>query len=312
MEKYGTGLIINDYTCYPKFPYKGKGWHLSLENTPFANDSFGGSNSISGVKQENKELVINAQSLDKAQDVANLVTASLSLFDGYLSTAELDLTPQPLTNEDFIGRSGLSRSNIPDACLIARKSSFRLSHQFGIFKYYLSQKTFPTNGLELDPARWDTSKFVFSSPEFLVRCATSITTAYSVLEELELEIRASHKNPSKMRGKWNPKVYQELESRLKRANINTKEKFVWIIRDTPTKIDKTNPPPKGAKTTWTYGKVRDREIDIIDAIAYASWLRSRVSAHKLKDISKSLNYYNVYNVQWLARVLLLSKLGFWG
>ena len=60
---------------------------------------------------------------------------------------------------------------------------------------------------------------------------------------------------------------------------------------------------------------KDRNLDIyvklIDAIAYASWLRSSVSAHRISRLSKSLTVYDVANIQHLARRLLLETLGFW-
>ena len=58
-------------------------------------------------------------------------------------------------------------------------------------------------------------------------------------------------------------------------------------------------------------KFGESELQITDAIDYASWLRSKISAHRLSDLASSLSYYDVVNVQDLARRLLLEHLGFW-
>jgi hypothetical protein len=52
-------------------------------------------------------------------------------------------------------------------------------------------------------------------------------------------------------------------------------------------------------------------VHIADAIAHASWLRSKVSSHKLKeDLLRALSAYDVTNVQHLARNLILESLGY--
>jgi hypothetical protein len=55
----------------------------------------------------------------------------------------------------------------------------------------------------------------------------------------------------------------------------------------------------------------DSEIPVIDAIAYAEWLRSGVASHAVNDLTPVLSPYDVINVQHVARRLLLETLGFW-
>jgi hypothetical protein len=131
------------------------------------------------------------------------------------------------------------------------------------------------------------------------------------LEELGLEIRASKDNPSKIHGKWNPEVKNDLEERLKDLRVDLSEKLVWIRRGSPKKIELARTPELKSKMSWSSGSVRDAEIDIIDAISYASWLRSKVSSHKINKLTSSLTPYDVENIQHLARRLLLESLGFW-
>jgi hypothetical protein len=131
------------------------------------------------------------------------------------------------------------------------------------------------------------------------------------LEELSVQIRADKDKPSTIGGQWNPEVKQELETRLKEAGIELSESFLWIQRDTPTRIERTRAPRTQSLAGWAGLKVRDRDLALVDAIAYTSWLRSRVSAHKLGELSASLTYYDVLNAQHVARRLLLERLGFW-
>ena len=57
--------------------------------------------------------------------------------------------------------------------------------------------------------------------------------------------------------------------------------------------------------------VRDREVSVVDALAYASWLRSTTTTHRFTKTSASLTVCDAYNVQLLARKLLMERFGFW-
>jgi len=51
---------------------------------------------------------------------------------------------------------------------------------------------------------------------------------------------------------------------------------------------------------------------VIDAINYASFLRSSIAAHKSDpNMLRVLSIYDVANVQFLARRLILETMGFW-
>ncbi len=56
---------------------------------------------------------------------------------------------------------------------------------------------------------------------------------------------------------------------------------------------------------------QDSEIPIIDAIAYAEWLRSWVASHAVNELTGGLSPYDVVNVQHVARRLLLKTIGYW-
>jgi hypothetical protein len=210
------------------------------------------------------------------------------------------------------GGRGLGVYQLPLACIIAAKASQRMAYQYALFKFLLSQRSVCLGVDALDPERdWEPGKSVSDFPAEHVFNAHAIISGYSVLEELSLELRASSKKPSKINGQWNPVVKQELENRLVKAKVDLSEPLLWHLRDTPTKIERSRQPPSKGKCEWASAKVRDIYVEVIDAIAYASWLRSGISAHKLPELAKSLTIYDVANVQNLARRLLLEVLGFW-
>lgn len=59
--------------------------------------------------------------------------------------------------------------------------------------------------------------------------------------------------------------------------------------------------------------MRDGQMHVSDGIAYASFLRSSIAAHGSgeKNYLRVLSVYDVANVQFLARRLLLESLGYW-
>ena len=310
MEKFYTGYSVTDYAFYDPPPFKGKGWQITFEDYP---ENPSSSSTINGIRYPYKAVVVHAKSQQRAQYVADMIHASSSLLDGSLPfIGYSDVIPflQSDCNNEAIS-AGATCSGIPLACRISAKASFRKVYQNALFKYLLSQQTFPTEPMDLDPPHWYPKKHVHISHEYHVRYSYSIVIAYAVLEEIGFEVRASNKNPSFKKGKWNPKVRTDLENRLKKGGVNLTEPFLLIMRDTPTKVERTRSPKSKAKAEWSYGKIRDKEVDLVDAIAYASWLRSKVSAHKLGELASSLSFYDVINVQHLAQRLLLERLGFW-
>jgi hypothetical protein len=64
----------------------------------------------------------------------------------------------------------------------------------------------------------------------------SIVSAYSVIEEMDCEIRASKEKPRFIKGEWNPIVWEETSERLSRKNVDTERKFTWIIRGNDTEF----------------------------------------------------------------------------
>ena len=210
------------------------------------------------------------------------------------------------------GDRSIAVYGLPISCLLAAKASRKRIYQYSIFKYLLSYRTVPLGARSLDPqGDWEPGRAISALPEEHVFNANAITLAYSVLEELSFDIHASSEVPSRINGHWNPIVREDLEDRLSNAGINISESILWHLRDTPSRIERVRKPPSLGKCEWAGYRIRDEYLDIIEAIAYVSWLRSKVSAHRSSVLTKSLTVCDVANAQHLARRLLLETLGFW-
>lgn len=160
---------------------------------------------------------------------------------------------------------------------------------------------------------------VFSNehPEFSyhVNAAYAIVTAFAAIEELGLDVRSSQQKPrfiGQDKDTWNPDVKQNLIDRLNAVGIDDNETVFWVYRGLPTPIESETRPRLGGTASYSDNDIiRDRELHLIDAIHYASWLRNFVAAHKFRDLAEALSPYDVHNVQLLARRLVLGKLDLW-
>jgi hypothetical protein len=201
-------------------------------------------------------------------------------------------------------------TDLPLACEIGAKASRRLALTYAVTRYAFSMSICSVHGVDLEP--WTAPHLALSRlPREHVEFCHAIVAAYSVVEDLGLSLRASPQNPSRIGNKWNPVVRSNLEGRLDRAGVDLSETLLWTVRGTKRKLEKQRPLPDGFKTPWAASVVRDTEIPVVDAIAYAEWLRSAVASHATKELTAVLSLYDVINVQHLARRLLLESLGFW-
>jgi hypothetical protein len=150
-------------------------------------------------------------------------------------------------------------------------------------------------------------------PEDHVRFAFAIVTAWACIEELGFAIHASKEKPSRLEdGSWNPEVKENLEKRLRAADVDLEEKFSWNLRGAPTRLELKRAPNILKKSPWARQHVRDGDMEIVEALSYVHFLRSSVAAHKSsKRLIRVLSVYDVANAQFLARRLLLEKMGFW-
>jgi hypothetical protein len=300
MRKYKIGLIAMSGEANNSLKIRGKYFIAQFSNKYCSTE---GNNDF--------ETIISTSNYQNARKVLQLIAASLALLNGG-AYFYFDSLPNiiPLQKDDenipntFTGNTFSSCSGIPSAIKIASKASYKKKNSLALLKYQLGCELHSNNPMDLYPEYFKLSK----NPADHLRIAYAVILFYSVIEELGLEIRASSKTPSRIEGKWNPIIKDDLEKRLIDSKINIKEKLTWHLRSTPTKIERIQKPLVGNKADWSSFSIRDSEIDIFEAIRYASWLRSKIASHKLNKAFTSLSIYDVSNINFLARHLLLSVL----
>jgi len=262
--------------------------------------------------------MIDAKSWVRAQYALDLILSSIILYSGNPLQYGMDLIayndeePQHLDlslREVILDRS-MCMTGIPVSCAIAAKASHRLKSVNALTKYKFSASLYGVSHIDLDPLR-ARHLTVSPFPSDYVMFSYAIVSAYSALEDLGLEMKASQDKPSRIKGKWNPKVKGDLEARLKASGINLNEPLLWTSRGPERKIEKKREITDFQNVPWTGGPIRDKEIELIDAIAYSAWLRDRVAAHGINELTKVISPYDVVNVQHLTRRVLLEALGFW-
>jgi hypothetical protein len=269
---------------------------------------------------EGREVLIDARNEIAAGKAAFIIQAASdirhgsSLFlplGGPLELVEYNPTGAMQRYRGENARSFRATSSIPVDCLLAIRIANSRSLTYALTKLWFSYQMFSIAGIDLDPGHSPTlPKSPYPSDH--VAYSQAIVLAYATIEELGLEVRASHENPSQIKGEWNPKVRSKLEGRLEKAGIDLGEPYAWNIRGSKTLLEHKRPAKSVSKTPWTTWDVRDAFVDVVDAIAHVSWLRSWVSAHKSKyEFLRVLSVYDVANAQYLARRLLLEKCGFW-
>jgi len=231
----------------------------------------------------------------------NLFLASVVVLSG----GDAFFLPQPfeierLQEEESKERPEFStlREGLMRGCVLAARASRGRSLSYAVHKLRLSYSL--ASRPMIDPM-----EHVYS--------ANAVALAYSVIEELGFEVRVKKNETSKMPdGTWTPSVRADLEARLSAGGIDIDETHIWTLRGRPTRIEMAKRLPTAVKKpTWSRGSVRDVELSLIDGIAMASWLRSKVSTHRFSDKARSLTAYDIHNAQSLARHLLLGRCRLW-
>ena len=292
----------------PSPPYYGRGWRSDIQKS-----------TRDDAPTHSREIFIRAKSRETAQNALNLILAASSLIIGdppifpndLVAYREPDLGQLEDVERDLIKSRFLGMPGLRNACAFAAKASTKRKWIYALTKYDFSISLFSTLTIDMDPFHGAEYMPVSPFTHDHVTFCHCIIAAYSVIEELGLEVRASLKTPSIIKGKWNPSVLSNLERRLLSAGVNLNETLLWTIRGPKRRIELRHPPRTLGKMRWAYGPVQDASINIVDAIAQTSWLRSVAASHTIKDVTTVLSAYDVANAQYLARRLLLESLGYW-
>lgn len=268
------------------------------------------------------EILIEAPNRLTAQRALNLVRACNAIVNGdLLGDLEAVLAiphdpgrPEGLNKYELDAGFWLNIAahHLGIAARMAIRASHARSFQYAIHKLFLSLQTASAPVMDFHP-RYNPQLYkVESDPANHVKLSNAITLAHSAIEEMQLEVRGSHKKPAvKPDGGWDPERLADLRKRLTAAGVDTAEPIIWSIRGTPTRIQRMKRHPKGTPAVWASGAVRDQEVPLTDALRFASSLRSSVTTHKFVSESQSISLYDAHNVQHLARRLIMERLGCW-
>lgn len=303
--------------------YTGRGWKIRFKNLPKVGDITHHASAITTQRGHvrlvpAKELVIESRSTSLAARASNLIRQAKLVIDGYalFMSSEPAIFPNSSSNYKpqelihFLQTNSVAANGFEKAARLAASVSKDKKSAYAMAKIALSLEVYSTPIVDLDPHYQPMSlpRSLFASDH--VRWAYCIILAYATIEELGLEIRASNENPSRIKGKWNPKVHDNLKERLTKAGINLRDLVLWNRRRSNSRIDRAKSPPIIKKAGWARRNIRDALVDVIEAIDTVGWLRSKVASHRLQNVD-ALTAYDVANAQFLARRLLLEKLGFW-
>jgi hypothetical protein len=269
-----------------------------------------------------REIVIHAPNAQAAENIQQLIYGGILL--GYpdihnnrsphSSFAVGDLAPELLKTSPFCGYFARS-DNAEYGCRLAQAAWANRRYIYAIEKLKLSWRLDWFTPHSASPRHGQI--FDNEHPEFSyhTEAAFAVIAAFSAIEELGLEVTSSAKNPRFVgddKNEWNPEVRENLEKRLSDAGADLTESFLWVHRGNSTAVEDELKPKLGDDAPYADDYVvRDRELDLIDAIHYTSWLRNFVAAHKFSELTKAISPYDVYNVQGIARRLILTSLGFW-
>jgi hypothetical protein len=299
-QRYYTGLI----PCESEMSMpvaRGQGWTADIERRR--------RNKPGSAPEAKREIVIYARSFKTAQHAVYLIVDSHRLLNGEPPLFDdPHVEPEELRPDfrPFLGmrRGSVHTADLPVACHIAANASRDRRFVYAFALYRLSHAIHANAIMDLDPRYYPIQHRSTYAIDH-ARYAYAIVTAYAAVEQLGLGLnqQAFHEK------RWIPSVRQELEQRLQEAGVNLRETVVWQLRGGKTRLEKGRRRTLAQKAIWSFGKLRDEEIAVVDAIAELRFLRSGVAAHRMSDLARVLSVHDVANGQNLARRLLLDRLG---
>ena len=338
MKKFRTYLIVNRKDAAKIAELKFPEHQIELQKEPTScywehidGKSFG--HYMGGITPEEAregeieqyELLIHAKSEEEAEDLFSIIhggmliaypSPGLTSECQLLSEIEDEEREKLVYNEEFF-RSRFKRlENIGFGCQFANAAIRDKKAIYAIEKYKISLGLSSFTPHSADPNYGQVFENYDIQHQSHTRSAFAIISAFSVIEELGLEIRSGAKNPRFLdvdRGEWNPKIHDNISKRLKEAGVNSDLTIDWVFRGNPTRIENEIKPIFGYDSQWqVYGpEIRDKTLTFPEAIHNASYLRNFIAAHKFNELTQYISPYDVFNIQGLARQLILRKYDLW-
>lgn len=271
------------------------------------------------------EIIIHASDYDEAADVQSIVHAGTLL--PYPDFMKVSKPATPFPEEELDRQTvglGIAKSyvrfsdNILYGLAVAETATNddELGYALEKWKFSLSLDSFTLKSIH--PRYGQVFSSHYERRSHRVNAAMAIVAAYSVVEELGLAVRASTKKKRFVENKWNPEVLEDLNQRLRKSHVDPAETVEWIHRGQLKPLDEEleHPALRVEPSEWGgYRDVQDVTMPMPEAIQRTAYLRNSVAAHKLartKHLARWLGPYEVYNVQNVARRLLLGRTGLRG
>jgi hypothetical protein len=258
------------------------------------------------------EVQISSEDLDQAYIASNALVAAMAVSDGnstFIPDDQIDLVEVNSGPAPYVLGRQLNRP-----ILLASKACVDRAIHYALHRLALSYRSASVHHVDLDPIESPRNFTSSVNPYVHVHLANAISLAYSAIEQLDLIVKASRDTPSRMEdGSLNPAVRKDLEERLKSRGIDIIEPQLWTLRGPPTVIEIKRPPPASKlPSRWRNPDVRDREVDLLECINDAGWFRNNFGFHGLSsELAPHVTIYDVFNVQHVARRLIMASAGLW-
>jgi hypothetical protein len=268
-------------------------------------------------------LIIETETQEIADDFISVIQSGIllafpeaSIIDSFVFAIEYSKSNDWVYQGETFFSHLKKFDDVVFGCLVTNRVLGNNQLVYALEKYKTSLHLTSFNPLSANPKYKQVFNNYSFKREYHTKAAFAIITAFSVIEELGLEIRSSQKNPrfiDNEKGEWNPDVLQNLTNRLEQNSLKADMTFDWIYRGNPTRIEQNIKPYFGYDSEWTkYGEdVRDKTLTLPEAIHNASYLRNYIAAHKFNELTQYISPYDVFNVQSLSRILIIRTLGLW-
>lgn len=282
-----------------------------------------------GIRREGKQvgrlLMLDTEQTEAA-NIIQLICAANVILEGFpviknpptsgfeLSDDEADreITFEHVFRSDGFFQWFTYRHTLPVAVAVAAAAWGNNRLVYAIHKLAQSYETECVTPWSMHPRNGQV--FEKHSDNFASHVGTSaaINLAYSAIEELDLGVKASGENPRNIKGTphWEPEFLRKFKERMQKAGIDPERTIDWVTRGDQSEV----PVYEILNQLSEYSdgaEVRDRQISLPDAINFSEYLRNKMTAHAFSSETNRLGPYEVYNVQQVARFLILSKCNLW-
>lgn len=340
MEKFCSFLVVTpDHVDLFRAVAKDAGWNIDFIQDPTSRFWYAGNSEIecnhpnydhykNSKYQPGQLLIILEESDEKAENIINLIYASLLILHGFPYKLGGSTTPFPIPGNENelndLSKNVFQQGNFMQqfatdrhliiAFHLARNALRQESYKYAIHKLANSYETESVTPKSLDPRHGQ--KFQKSSESHLSHVISSIAInlAFSAIEEMGLKIISSKEKPRWLNGKngtWNPVVLRSIQNRLANIGISSNEEIDWVIRGINNDAEIALLDQLGLNKKLLNGDCSDLKIKLPEALHLCSFIRNYQTAHAFGHKSKLIGPYEVFNVQNTARRLILKANNTW-